>query len=122
MKPLTPIIKKHRLVAADFRSAFDWHEDQRSGLGLEFAADFRRAYERLRQGPLLYAIRFGNVRRLNLERFSYGLFYVVRGNEIWVLAILHASRDSEEILKERRKTFPARQPAGLETTTLPNEL
>ncbi len=100
-----PTLKKHRLVAADFRSAYDWYEDQRPGLGLEFAAEFRHAYARLRHGPLLYAIRFDQVRRLNLDRFPYGIFYNMQAQEIQVLGIFHASRDNDEILQERRETF-----------------
>jgi plasmid stabilization system protein ParE len=98
-------LKRHRLVGADFQSAFDWYESQHPGLGPEFAEDFRCAYYRLRQGPLLYSIRFASVRRLNLDRFSYGIFYVVKREEVHVLAVLHASRDTEEILAERRRTF-----------------
>jgi plasmid stabilization system protein ParE len=98
-------LKRHRLVGADFQSAFEWYEDQCPGLGLEFAEDFRRSYHRLRQGPLLYSIRFAGERRLNLDRFPYGIFYVVKPEEIRVLAVLHASRDTEEILTERRRTF-----------------
>jgi plasmid stabilization system protein ParE len=106
MKPPRLALKRYRLVGADFRAAYDWHEDQRPGLGLEFAGDFRRSYEDLRDGPLLYAIRFDKVRRLNLDRFACGLFFVVESNEIRVLALLHASRDTEEILLKRRKTSP----------------
>jgi plasmid stabilization system protein ParE len=100
-----PILKKHRLVAVDFRAAFAWYEEQRPGLGLEFAADFRLSYVRLRHGSLLYAVRFDRVRRLNLDRFPYAIFYVAEGNEIRVLAVLHASRDTEDILNERREMF-----------------
>jgi len=100
-----PTLKKHRLVGADFQAAFDWYEDQHPGLGLEFAEDFRRAYQRLRQQPLLYAIRFSSVRRLNLDRFPYGLFFVVEREEIRVLAVFHASRDTKSTLAERRRTF-----------------
>ena len=82
-------VKSHRLVGADFQSAFDWYEAEQPGLGLDFAADFRMAYQRLRANPLLYAIRFGEVRRLNLR----------------VLAVLHASRDTGSTLVERRGTF-----------------
>ena len=36
---------------------------------------------------------------------AYGVFYVVKPEEIRVLAVLHASRDTEEMLAERRRTF-----------------
>jgi toxin ParE1/3/4 len=98
-------LKRHRLVGADFQSAFDWYESRRPGLGLEFAEDFRCAYHRLQQSPLFYSIRFAGVRRLNLDRFPYGVFYIVKSGEVRVLAVLHASRDTAEMLAERRRTF-----------------
>jgi len=99
-------LKRHRLVRADFQSAYGWYEEQRPGLGLEFAAEFRLAYRRLCRGPLLYSVRFESIRRLNLARFPYGIFYVVKPNELHVLAVLHGSRENEVILAERRRTFP----------------
>ena len=98
-------LKNHRLVGADFQSAYGWYEDECPGLGLEFAMEFRRAYHRLRDGPQLYAVRFSNIRRLNFNRFPYGIFYVVGLHEVKVLAVLHGSRESKRILAERRMTF-----------------
>lgn len=100
---LTP--KNHPLVNADFQSAYSWYEDELPGLGLEFTAEFRRAYQKLRRHPLLYAVRFSSIRRLNLDRFPYGIFYVVNADEIRVLAVLHGSRETKRILSERRRTF-----------------
>src|SRR4051812_38283989 len=101
MPPMLPL-KRHELVDVDFQSAYAWYDSTQPGLGEFFAEDFRRAYERLQLSPLLYSVRFANVRRLNLERFPYGIFYVVRPDEIRVLAFLHASRDTHKVLAERR--------------------
>jgi len=104
-----PALKRHPLVRADLQSAYDWHEDKLPGLGGEFREDFFHACRKLGQSPLLYAVRFANVRCLNLDRFPYGIFYIVRPDELRVLAVLHASRDTEYILAERRRTFSALQ-------------
>ncbi len=104
-----PALKRHPLVRADLQNAYDWYEDQLPGLGGEFREKFFHVYRKLGQGPLLYAVRFDNVRRLNLDRFPYGIFYVMRPDEVRVLAVLHASRDNEYILAERRRTFSAGQ-------------
>ena len=98
-------LKNHPLVGADFTSAYGWYEDECAGLGMEFAAEFRAAYKKLRRGPLLYAVRFSGIRRLNLGRFPYGIFYAIHKNEIRVLAVLHGSREANQILAERRRTF-----------------
>jgi plasmid stabilization system protein ParE len=100
-----PTLKSHPLVGADFQSAYGWYEDECGGLGMEFANEFRAAYQRLRRGPLLYAVRFSGIRRLNLDRFPYGIFYSVHEDEVRVLAVLHGSRETRTILAERRRAF-----------------
>jgi plasmid stabilization system protein ParE len=97
------VLRRHPLVRADLAEAFNWYEDQQAGLGAEFASDFLSHYRRLLRDAHLYAIRFAGVRRLNLDRFPYGIFYTIRGSEVWLLAVLHASRDSESILASRRE-------------------
>ena len=95
-------VKRHRLVRVDIQSAYDWYETRQSGLGWEFIEDFRHAHNRLQQSPELYSIRFSNVRRLNLGRFPYGIFYVLKPDQIQMLGVLHASRDTESVLANRR--------------------
>jgi plasmid stabilization system protein ParE len=99
------VLRRHPLVRADLSDAINWYEDQQPGLGLGFAEDFRSHYRQLVHKAPLYAVRFADVRRLNLDRFPYGLFYVIRPPEIWVLAVLHASRDTAALLAERRRHF-----------------
>lgn len=96
------VAKRHRLVKADLQAAYDWYEDRRPGLGAEFAAEFETAYHHLLEFPLRHAVRFSDVRRLNLLRFPYGIFYVVRPPDLYLLAVLHTSRDTEIILQGRR--------------------
>jgi plasmid stabilization system protein ParE len=87
------------------RDAYDWYEDQQRGLGTEFAEDFLSSYRHLARDAQLYAVRFADVRRLNLDRFPYGIFYVIRAVDIWILAVLHGSRDTQRVIAERRRLF-----------------
>lgn len=96
------VLKRHPLVKADLRAAFDWYEDKTPGLGLEWIEDFRNSYRRLKTNPAQYSIRFADVRRINFSRFPYGIFYTIRTGELWIIAVLHARRDSEAILTARR--------------------
>jgi len=104
-----PALKSHPLVRIDLQTAFDWYEDERPGLGHEFQKEFHSAYQKLPKNAQLYAVRFSEIRRLNLDRFNYGIFYIIRAGEIWVLAVLHGSRATKSILQERRKTFLPRK-------------
>jgi plasmid stabilization system protein ParE len=97
------VLRRHPLVNADLREAYDWYEDQQPGLGLEIAKDFLTHYRQLVRDPQLYAVRFADARRLNLDPFPYGIFYVIRAPDIWILGILHGSRDIQTVIVERRR-------------------
>jgi plasmid stabilization system protein ParE len=72
--------------------ACDWYELQQSGLGLRFKRDVREAVQRIAVTPLLFPIELGEVRRYIMNRFPYILRYVLRKDEIWVMAISHQHR------------------------------
>jgi plasmid stabilization system protein ParE len=101
------VLRRHPLVRADLSEAINWYEDQQPGLGMEFAADFLAHCRRLARDAQLYAVRFADVRRVNLDRFPYAIFYVIRPPESWLLAVLHASRDTQTVLAGRRRHFRA---------------
>ena len=100
-----PVPRRHPLVKADLREAYDWLEDEEPGLGDKFKADFLTTYRRLRAGPLQSSVRFAGIHRMNLARFHYGIFYVIDGAEVRVLSVLHAARRHRHLLAGRRRTF-----------------
>lgn len=81
--------------------AQEWYEFQSAGLGNEFIAALELQLKRLEQAPLLYAEVIPNVRRALLPRFPYGLFYVVRGDLIHILAVMHEARHPKRWPKSR---------------------
>lgn len=72
--------------------AREWYETQNPGLGDEFVAALELQIKRLEQAPLLYGEVMPGVCRALLPRFPYGVFYVVRGELVHVLAVLHDAR------------------------------
>jgi len=100
-----PALRRHPLVRVDLQEAYDWLEEEESGLGERFKADFLATYRRLAVGPQHFAVRFAGIHRINLARFSYGIFYVVTDSEVRVLAVLHAARRHRRLLAGRRRTF-----------------
>jgi plasmid stabilization system protein ParE len=81
--------------------ARDWYESKNPGLGEEFIAAIELQLKRLEQAPLLYAEITPGVRRALIPRFPFGLFYVVRGNLVHVLALLHNARNPNRWPKNR---------------------
>lgn len=85
----------------DVESAHDWYEDERPGLGLEFLTELRAAYDRIVDRPFGYQVVAIGVRRARLRRFPYGVYYVVEGDVISVVAVMHLSRDPAEWQRRR---------------------
>lgn len=73
--------------------AYDWYEQQRPGLGLQFLNAVEACLQAIAQNPGQYPIHRNRIRRAMTHRFPYLVFYVVEREESVVLAIIHASRD-----------------------------
>lgn len=87
---------------ADLHEAFAWYQDQRRGLGDEFLLAVEAAFAAIRRQPEAFRTMRGEVRRVIVRRFPYGVFFVIEPTSINVLAVLHAKRNPGT-WKRRRK-------------------
>lgn len=78
---------------ADILAAYRWYEKERNGLGTEFLRAIRSAMSTVGENPEVYAVVRGDIRRVNLHRFPYSLFYRFQAELIIVIACMHGSRD-----------------------------
>lgn len=86
-------LRKLPLAEQDALEAAIWYEQRRPRLGEEFLHEVDRAARTLSESALHHRIRFSDVRRMPIHRFRfYGIYYVVRGEEVWILAIFHGRR------------------------------
>ena len=76
----------------ELNDACDWFEQQQSGLGARFRRDVREAALLIAKAPLLFPIELEDVRRYVMNRFSYTLRYVLRDDEVWIMAVSHQHR------------------------------
>ena len=76
----------------ELNDACDWFEQQQSGLGARFRRDVREAALLIAKAPLLFPIELEDVRRYVMARFSYTLRYVLRDDEVWIMAVSHQHR------------------------------
>jgi toxin ParE1/3/4 len=65
----------------------------RAGLGKRFVARVREVLERIEAMPEMYAAIWQDVRAARLRKFRHVVYYVVFGDRVEVLAVLHGSRD-----------------------------
>lgn len=81
-----------REAEADIADAFHWYERRREGLGDEFLEEVSKIINALHVEPLRFAMVFRYLRRANVHRFPYGVFFAVRDNVVVVVAVLHFGR------------------------------
>lgn len=89
---------EYRLVSEpradlDVEAAFQWYENERPGLGVEFLDELRATYDWIVEGPLKYQEISSGIRRVLVRRFPYAVYFAIEVDVIVVLAVLHASRD-----------------------------
>lgn len=82
-----------RLAETEIAEAFAWYDQNEIDQGSAFLVELERVERFVRLNPLLYPKVEGDVRRANLRRFPYSLFYVVDGDVIAVLSCFHQHRD-----------------------------
>ena len=86
-------IEFHPEAAEEFEAAVDWYEAREIGLGLDFAAEIHAAIQRAVAIPEAWAKLSGDVRRVLVNRFPYGVLYEPMENNLLVLAVMHLRRE-----------------------------
>jgi toxin ParE1/3/4 len=76
----------------DTEEASAWYEGQCEGLGKEFLVAVGEALEKVVQRPDFGIVVHQRLRRANVRRFPYGVFYLVEADRIVVVGVLHGRR------------------------------
>lgn len=80
---------------ADILDAFLWYESAREGLGSDFELCLEAEINRLLRNPRQYQIQYKKIRIAYIERFPYGIHFLLDKKFIKVIAVFHTSRDPE---------------------------
>ena len=84
-----------RRAKLDLLDARHWYEKREPGLGTAPLAEVEATLRQIQEHPAIHPRVDEHVRRAALQRFPYGIFYVVTGETIRVIAILHRARSPE---------------------------
>jgi plasmid stabilization system protein ParE len=80
-------------VREELNEAYNWYENQRSGLGDDFLdcidETLKRICQMLESCPIVYR----DVRRAIVHRFPYAVYYRIISSRIIVTAIFHGHRN-----------------------------
>jgi plasmid stabilization system protein ParE len=80
-------------ASADLADALDWYRSRQAGLDNRFLAAVDATLDELVKHPVVGTPVEGEIRRVLLRGFPYGIFYTTTGDEIVVIACMHGARD-----------------------------
>lgn len=88
---------------ADSSEAYDYYEEQKSGLGDEFLMELIKRYDNLVHHPLHYSFIEGQeekiLRDLAVDRFPYVIIFEVSAEEVIVYAVHNTYRRQQNIVR-----------------------
>jgi plasmid stabilization system protein ParE len=77
----------------ELEEATQYYENQRAGLGEEFAQEVEKALDRISKFPRAWTDLGEGVRRCRTNRFPYGLVYIIENEVISIVAVMHLHRE-----------------------------
>jgi len=82
----------NRFAREDIDIAIDYYENIRVGLGNEFWIETKSKMEDIEKNPFLFQIIEDETRRAILNRFPFGIFFIIKDYSVNVFGIIHFSR------------------------------
>jgi toxin ParE1/3/4 len=83
----------HPKAEEEYAAAIAWYEAQRPGLGLDFQDEVQILCSLIAQLPETFPeYEDLEVRKCNVNRFPYTLFYLDHEDQIWIVAVAHQKR------------------------------
>ena len=80
----------------DFKGAYDWYENQDTGLGKEFARCVDVKITSVLRSPYQHQVVYKKIiRRAIVNRFPFSIYFVEQKDVISVFAILRQHRDPQ---------------------------
>ena len=77
----------------DLAGTYNWYNEKVPGLGPDFLAVVERALESIQENPARFPIIYREVRRALINRFPYGIFFLLEEERVVVLGVMHTARD-----------------------------
>jgi hypothetical protein len=97
-------VRSLRIAEIEAVNAAAWYDTKSPGVGARFLEALDSAGRTLETNAEIYRIRFRDVRRISVAGFPfYGVYYVIRGDEVWVISIHHGRRNPTSLQERHRE-------------------
>ncbi len=86
----------------DIFDGFLWYEQQREGLGFDFELCLEAGLAYIQRNPLSRQIKYDEIRIHFIQKFPYGVHYLVEKDIVRILGVFHTRKDPKS-WRERLK-------------------
>ena len=69
-----------------------WYEEQRKGLSFDFELCMEAGIAEIMRSPDSFQKRYKDVKIRFISRFPFGIHYLIKKNEIFIVGVFHTSR------------------------------
>lgn len=83
----------------DVLETFIWYQQKHEGLGDEFLLSLEAEINAICRNPFGFQIQYMAIRMVTIRRFPLGIHYIIDGNKVVIIAVLHFSRNPKTIKK-----------------------
>jgi plasmid stabilization system protein ParE len=90
----------------DISDAFNWYENNRPGLGYDFLLQIDAGFHFIIRNPDAHSVAYKGTRKHLIKRFPYKIIYILGGENIVILGVLHY-RQSLDLINPRLMEFDA---------------
>lgn len=77
----------------EYRVSFDWYREINPELAKKFYLSFKECLNIIKSNPLIFQIRYDEVRIKMFKTFPYLIHYQIIDNLIIIQSVCHTSRD-----------------------------
>ena len=82
-------IKFAREASNEFLDSVEWYEARSVVLGLRFTDEIDSTIERIRLNPELYSSIVDDIKRIQVNKFPFSIFYKIEDDTLVILRIFH---------------------------------
>ena len=82
----------HPEAADEYEEAVVYYEGCQTGLGNQLSQEIDASIKLILAFPKAWTILDGEIRRILIRRFPFGLLYILRDDEIYILAVMNLNR------------------------------
>jgi toxin ParE1/3/4 len=85
-------IKFSKEAVHEFRDSVEWYESKAEGLGLRFTDELDITVERIKLSFDLYPKVVEDIRKIQVNKFPYSIFYKIENDTLIILRVFHNKR------------------------------